>query len=34
MKPADDDVGSRDFSFGATGLLLMIAVAIAFAIFS
>jgi hypothetical protein len=34
MKPEGDDVGSRDFSVGATGLLLMIAVAIAFAIFS
>ena len=29
-----EDVGSRDFRFGATGVLLMVAVAIAFAIFS
>jgi len=28
------DVGDRDFKFGATGLLLMIAVAVLFAIFS
>jgi hypothetical protein len=27
-----DDVGSRDLKFGTTGLLLMIAVALAFAI--
>jgi hypothetical protein len=29
-----EDVGSRDFKFGATGVLLMVAVAVAFAIFS
>jgi hypothetical protein len=29
-----DDVGSRDFVFGVTGLLLMIALAVAFAILS
>jgi hypothetical protein len=34
MTPDEDDVGSRDFRFGATGLLLMIAVALAFAILS
>ena len=34
MRPEDDNVGSRDFRFGATGLLLVIAFAIAFAIFS
>jgi hypothetical protein len=34
VRPDDDDVGSRDVRFGATGLLLMIAVAVAFAIFS
>jgi hypothetical protein len=28
------DVGDRDFMFGATGVLLMVIVAIAFAIFS
>ena len=30
----DSDVGDRDFKFGATGVLLMAIVAIAFAIFS
>jgi len=34
IRPQEDNVGSRDFRFGATGLLLMIAVAIVFAIFS
>jgi hypothetical protein len=34
MRPDGDDVGHRDFRFGAAGLLLMITVAIAFAIFS
>jgi hypothetical protein len=34
VKPDDDDVESRDVRFGATGLLLMIAVAVTFAIFS
>ena len=29
-----EDVGSRDFMFGATGVLLMVVVAIAFALFS
>jgi hypothetical protein len=29
-----DDVGSRDLKLGATGLLLLIAVALAFAILS
>jgi hypothetical protein len=29
-----EDVGSRDFRFGATGVLLMVAVAVAFLIFS
>ena len=29
-----DDVGGRDFKFGATGVLLMVAVAILFAILS
>jgi len=28
------DIGSKDFTFGVTGMLLMIAVAIAFLIFS
>jgi hypothetical protein len=28
------DVGARDFRFGVTGVLLMVAVAILFAIFS
>jgi hypothetical protein len=28
------DVGARDFNFGATGVLLMVVVAIAFALFS
>jgi hypothetical protein len=32
--PNEDDVGSRDFTFGVTGVLLMIAVAVAFAILS
>jgi hypothetical protein len=30
----DRDVGERDFMFGATGVVLMVIVAIAFAIFS
>jgi hypothetical protein len=30
----DSDVGDRDFRFGATGVLLMVIIAIAFAIFS
>ena len=30
----DTDVGDRDFKFGATGLLLLALIAIAFAIFS
>ena len=30
----ETDVGERDFKFGATGLLLIALVAIAFAIFS
>ena len=30
----DSDVGNRDFMFGASGLLLIALVAIAFAIFS
>ncbi len=29
-----EDVGGRDFRFGATGVLLMVVVAVAFAIFS
>ena len=29
-----EDVGSRDFMFGATGVLMMVVVAIAFALFS
>jgi hypothetical protein len=29
-----EDVGGRDFMFGATGLLLMVVVAVGFAIFS
>lgn len=29
-----DDVGSRDFKFGVTGILLMVTVAILFAILS
>jgi len=29
-----DDVGARDFLFGVTGVLLMVTVAILFAIFS
>jgi hypothetical protein len=33
MRP-DSDVGDRDFMFGATGVLLMVIVAVAFAIFS
>jgi hypothetical protein len=33
MKP-ESDVGNRDFIFGATGVLLMVIVAVAFAIFS
>ena len=28
------DVGARDFKFGATGVILMVIVALAFAIFS
>ena len=28
------DVGDRDFRFGATGVILMVIIAIAFAIFS
>jgi hypothetical protein len=28
------DVGDRDFKFGATGVVLMVIIAIAFAIFS
>jgi hypothetical protein len=31
---SDTDVGGRDFKFGATGLLLLAIIAIAFAIFS
>jgi len=31
---SEDDVGGRDFKFGATGLLLLALIAIAFAIFS
>jgi hypothetical protein len=34
LRPEGDDVGSRDFRFGATGLLLIIAIAVAFAILS
>jgi hypothetical protein len=30
----DSDIGDRDFRFGATGVLLMVIIAIAFAIFS
>jgi hypothetical protein len=30
----DSDVGDRDFKFGASGLLLLALIAIAFAIFS
>jgi hypothetical protein len=30
----DNDVGDRDFRFGTTGVVLMVIVAIAFAIFS
>jgi hypothetical protein len=30
----DSDVGDRDFRFGATGVLLMVIVALALAIFS
>jgi hypothetical protein len=33
MPPASD-VGDRDFRFGATGVLLMVIIAIAFAIFA
>lgn len=30
----ESDVGARDFRFGATGVVLMVIVALAFAIFS
>jgi hypothetical protein len=31
---SESDVGSRDFTFGATGVLLMVLVAVVFAIVS